>query len=100
MVALVYVPRAYQPRPCRTYRVPCAASQVIGGLVRVELQGTEQLRATLTTRPRVGVGSRCDSEPKPDPDPEPKPEPEPEPELEPELEPEPEPEPEHEPVPH
>jgi hypothetical protein len=31
---------------------------VIGGLVRVELQGAERLRATLTTRPRVGVGSR------------------------------------------
>ena len=31
---------------------------MIGGLVRVELQGTEQLRATLTTRPRVDVGSR------------------------------------------
>ena len=29
---------------------------VIGGLVRVELHGSETVRATLTTRPRVGVG--------------------------------------------
>ena len=31
--------------------------QVIGGLVRVELDGPERLRATLTTRNRVGVPS-------------------------------------------
>ena len=40
------------------YRWP---QPVIGGLVRVELQGAERLRATLTTRPRVGVGSRYTS---------------------------------------
>ena len=31
---------------------------VIGGLVRVELHGSETVRATLTTRPRVDVGIR------------------------------------------